>query len=344
MISQNPRITVLRTVQALRQWRDPHRLAGRRVGLVPTMGALHGGHLSLVRLAAAQNHHVVVSIFVNPAQFGAQEDLSSYPRTWDADMAALETLDRELSSGDGGRAMGKVSAVFAPPTEEMYPEGFPGQEVNSKGSFVNITPLGEVLEGRSRPTFFRGVATVCMKLFNAVQPEAVYFGQKDAQQTVLIRKLVRDFLLPIDVVVGPTMREEDGMAASSRNVYLGARRRRGARVLSQALAASSAKYDVGVNSRADILDAANSVLDAYLVAEKSKLPSERVKFELDYLSLADPDKMEEVQDVDSSKGAIISGAIRMLPVEEAQPGEDLGHGGGPPVRLIDNMLLLPKTR
>ncbi|KAI1435403.1 pantoate-beta-alanine ligase [Xylaria sp. CBS 124048] len=332
-------IKVLRTVDAVRKWRKPQLLDHRIVSLVPTMGALHEGHLSLVRAAARESHHVVVSIYVNPAQFGIKEDLSSYPVTWDRDCKMLAELDRELAD-DGGN-LGRISAVFAPTTGEMYPSGFPGQEVDSKGSFVVMTPISELLEGRTRPTFFRGVATVCMKLFNIIQPERVYFGQKDAQQTVVIRKMVRDFMMPIDVVVGTTTRESDGLALSSRNVYLGERRRKVATVLNQALKAAEAQYRNGVLKRDSILQAGHSVTADTLNEQLALAPEKRVKFEVDYISLSDPWTLEELAEVDPKVGAILSGAIKMLPVESPQPGEDLGHSDGPPVRLIDNIVLQP---
>ncbi|KAK3306470.1 uncharacterized protein B0T15DRAFT_492014 [Chaetomium strumarium] len=317
-------IRVLRSVESLRRWRRPHLLDRRSVALVPTMGALHEGHLSLIRAAARENHHVVVSIYVNPAQFGVREDLSSYPVTWDADAAALVKLDRELA--DDGQNLGRISAVFAPTTAEMYPGGFPGQEV---------------LEGRSRPTFFRGVATVCMKLFNIVQPERVYFGQKDVQQTVVIKRLVRDFMLPIEVVVGPTARAEDGLALSSRNVYLGGRRRGVATVLYRALQAAEEAYKSGARDRGAVLGAAEKLLGEALSEQTALAPERRVRFEVDYVSLADPDTMEELPVVDPAKGGILSGAVKMLPVEVPRDGEDLGHSGGPAVRLIDNIILQP---
>lgn len=332
-------IRVLRTVSALRRWRRLHTLDQRTVALVPTMGALHEGHLSLIRAAARDNHEVVVSIYVNPAQFGLSEDLSSYPITWASDTAALAALDRELAE-DGGN-LGRVSAVFAPSTGEMYPSGFPGQAVESKGSFVSVTPVGEVLEGRSRPTFFRGVATVCMKLFNVVAPERVYFGQKDVQQTVVIRSLVRDFLMPIEVVVGPTTRAGDGLALSSRNVYLGERRRGVATVLFRALRAAEEAYKGGGREREVVLGAARRVAEEVLAEQMALAPGERVRFEVDYLALSDPTTMEELDLVDPAKGGILSGAIRMLPVEAPREGEDLGHSGGPLVRLIDNIILPP---
>ncbi|KAF9773869.1 hypothetical protein IL306_008239 [Fusarium sp. DS 682] len=334
-------IRVLRSVDAVRRWRNPHVVNHRSVGLVPTMGALHEGHLSLIRAAAKENHHVVVSIYVNPAQFGIKEDLSSYPVTWDEDAKKLAALDRELAD-DGGN-LGRISAVFAPTTAEIYPSGFPGQEIDSKGSFVTITPVGEVLEGASRPTFFRGVATVCLKLFNIVQPERVYFGQKDVQQTVVIRRMVKDFILPMEVIVEPTQRELDGLALSSRNVYLGPRRRAVAIVLPHALFAAANAYNVNnTHKRTDILGAAHNFINA-MASDQSRLPpTERVLFEVDYISLADPETLVEIDEVDLSRGAILSGAIKILPVEEAQGGEDLGFSGGPAVRLIDNIILKPR--
>ncbi|KAK3324372.1 hypothetical protein B0T19DRAFT_450573 [Cercophora scortea] len=334
-------IRVLRTVDSVRRWRRPHLLDRRSVGLVPTMGALHDGHVSLIRAAARENHHVVVSIYVNPAQFGLAEDLSSYPVTWAADTALLAALDRELA--DDGANLGRISAVFAPTTADVYPAGFPGQAIDSKGSFVTITPVGEVLEGASRPTFFRGVATVCMKLFNIVQPERVYFGQKDVQQTVVIKSMVRDFMLPTEVVVGPTTRAADGLALSSRNVYLGARRRAVATVLYRALGAAEKAYLVdGARGRDTVLGAARRVVEETLVAQMALAPEERVRFEVDYISLADPETMQELEVVDPAKGGILSGAVKMLPVEAPREGEDLGHSGGPAVRLIDNIILAPQ--
>ena len=335
-------IRILRTVEAVRRWRRPHLLDHRIVGLVPTMGALHAGHLSLIRRAARETHHVVVSIYVNPAQFGTSEDLASYPATWDSDCATLAKLDRELA--DDGANLGRVSAVFAPTTDEMYPSGFPGQEVHSKGSFVTVTPVGEVLEGASRPTFFRGVATVCMKLFNIVQPERAYFGQKDVQQSVVIRKMVQDFLLPLDIVIEPTSREVDGLALSSRNVYLGARRRGIATVLNRALKAAEEKYRGGALDRKSVLRAAMKVAEDTLAKQMGLPCRKRVRFEVDYISLADPSSMRELTEIDPTVGAILSGAFKMLPVEAPQPGEDLGHSGGPAVRLIDNIILEPRLR
>lgn len=283
---------------------------------------------------------MVVSIYVNPTQFGVHEDLESYPKTWDGDAEMLRDLDRELAA-DGGN-LGRIAAVFAPTTEDMYPSGRPSQELEGKGSFVTITPVGEVLEGASRPTFFRGVATVCMKLFNIVAPERVYFGQKDVQQTVVIKKMIKDFRMNMDVVVGETQRAPDGLALSSRNVYLGTRRRKVATVLSKALKVAEAGYLRGSRSRDELLGPAETLTNLLLMEQHQLNPEEMVKFEIDYISLADPETMQEIQDVDESRGAILSGAVRMLPVESPQPSEDLGLAGGPSVRLIDNIILKPR--
>jgi pantoate--beta-alanine ligase len=306
------------------------------------MGALHDGHLSLIRMAAAENSAVVVSIYVNPTQFGVHEDLDKYPKTWEADCLKLRDLDRELAS-DGGN-MGKIAAVFAPTTSTMYPSGKPSQEVHGQGSFVTITPVGSVLEGASRPTFFRGVATICMKLFNIVMPERVYFGQKDVQQTVVIKKMVQDFCMDIKVCVGETTREPDGLAMSSRNVYLGTRRRRVATVLRKALSLAETAYSRGCRSRDELLGPANELARLLLMEQHQLEPKERVEYEIDYISLADPETMEEIDEVDETRGAILSGAVRMLPVKAAQDGEDLGLSGGPMVRLIDNIVLRPVGR
>lgn len=302
------------------------------------MGALHAGHLSLIR-EAANHSNVIVSIYINPSQFGASEDLSTYPKTWEQDLKMLRDLDRELA--DSGDNFGRIAAVFAPGNDDMYPSGFPSQEVNGNGSFVTITPIGNMLEGSSRPTFFRGVATVCMKLFNIVQPEKVYFGQKDVQQTVVIKKMVKDFRMDTEVVVCETTRELDGLAMSSRNVYLGTRRRKTATVLNKALLAASEAYSSGMRKREDILGAANEAYEKVLAEQEKLGKSQRSLFVRDYISLADPETMEEVDLVDDSKGAVLSGAIKMLPVEEAVNGEDLGVEGGPAVRLIDNRILKP---
>jgi pantoate--beta-alanine ligase len=334
--SAQPDYQVFRDVPTLRSYRRDLLLSHRTVGLVPTMGALHEGHLSLVRLAARENTDVFVSIYVNPTQFGVAEDLSTYPKTWGSDVQMLEELDRQL----GNKKLGRLSAIFAPTTKVMYPTLPPTSEIDGVGSFVTITPIASVLEGASRPVFFRGVATVCMKLFNIVQPERVYFGQKDVQQTVVIRRMIRDFHVNTELRIGETTREADGLAMSSRNVYLGNRRRKVSVVLSQALRAAEAEYAKGKRARAEILWRASDVVNRWMIEQDALKPSERARFEVDYISLADPDTLLEAEEVDSTKGAILSGAIKMMPVEDPQPGEDCGLGGGVgTVRLIDNIIL-----
>ena len=332
-------IRVFRQVPELRNHRRELLLSNRKVGFVPTMGALHDGHLSLIRQAAAENDHVFVSIFVNPTQFGVNEDLDSYPKTWETDMRQLEAVDQEFASKP---EFGRISAVFAPTTSSMYPTRPPSSEIDGDGSFVVISPLGKLLEGSSRPVFFRGVATVCMKLFNIVQPESVYFGQKDIQQTVIIRRMVKDFHIDTIVRVGPTQREPDGLAMSSRNVYLGARRRKVATVLSLALNLAEQQYKMGKVTRDEILWPANDVATSLRIRQEELPASKRALFDVDYISLADPDTLEELNEIDTTRGAILSGAIRMQPVEEPHSGEDCGLGrGSNTVRLIDNAILKP---
>jgi pantoate--beta-alanine ligase len=183
------------------------------VGLVPTMGAFHAGHLALFEAARAENDVVVVSLFVNPAQFGASEDLDRYPRD--------EERDAQLAEEAG------VDVLFAPSSEEMYPEGF--------GTWVDVGELGERMEGEFRPGHFRGVATVCLKLFNIVRPERAYFGQKDAQQAAVVKRLVRDLNLGLEIRVVPTVRDDDRLALSSRNAYLSPEEREAALALPRAL-------------------------------------------------------------------------------------------------------------
>ncbi|KAL8751423.1 MAG: hypothetical protein Q9199_006424 [Rusavskia elegans] len=312
-------------------------LDGESVGFVPTMGALHQGHLALIRQAVQENTHVYVSIYVNPTQFGVNEDFGSYPQTLPADLQQLRSLTAEYWKND---SVGQITAVFTPTTRDMYPGLKPTSEVDGHGSFVTITPLSSRLEGASRPVFFRGVATVCMKLFNIVQPDKVYFGQKDVQQTYVIQRMVDDFHLNTQVRVVPTVRERDGLAMSSRNVYLGKRRRKVASVLVRALRAVRSDFTNGVTRREELLSAAHSILDEELARQTALPPMWRSLFEVDYFSLADPMHLTELDNVNPAHGAVLSGAIKMLPVEEAQEDEDLGTGDGKTtVRLIDNLRL-----
>ncbi len=227
------RVRICRTIEEMRSARAATRRANQRVGLVPTMGALHEGHLSLVRAARSQCGAVVVSIFVNPLQFGPHEDLAKYPRHLEQDCALLE---RE-----------RVDLVFAPAEAEMYPPG--------AMTYVTVDGLSERLCGRSRPGHFRGVATVVNKLFHIVEPEAAYFGQKDAAQAAVLRRMVRDLDMPVEIVVGPIVREADGLAMSSRNAYLDAAQRRQALVLRRSLQQVEMEFARG-EQRAELLIAA----------------------------------------------------------------------------------------
>ncbi len=258
------------------------------VGLVPTMGALHEGHLSLVRHARAHDDTLVVSIFVNPTQFGPGEDYTRYPRDPDRDLALLRDLGADL--------------VFMPSAEEMYPEGF--------DTYVQVEKLTQVLEGVSRPVHFRGVATIVAKLFIVVQPHRAYFGQKDGQQLVVVRRLARDLGLPVDVVGLPTAREPDGLAMSSRNAYLSPDERQAAVVLHRSLEAAQELWRSGVRDA----DRIRRRMDEVLAAE----PLARV----DYVSVADAETLEELESVE--KPALVSLAVRFGAT-----------------RLIDNVVLTP---
>jgi pantoate--beta-alanine ligase len=236
-------VRAVRTVGELREALAPERRAGRTIGLVPTMGAFHGGHLSLIRRAREQCDVVVVSLFVNPAQFGPGEDLEAYPRD--------ERRDAELAAAEG------VDLLFAPPVDEVYPDGF--------DTSVSVGGLTEVLDGapEQRGTgHFEGVTTVVTKLFNMAGPDVAYFGQKDAQQALVIRRLVRDLDIPVRIEVCPTVRDGDGLALSSRNAYLSPAERERALALSRALRAAEAAVESGrIDARA-VLDAARGELDS----------------------------------------------------------------------------------
>ena len=328
---------IVRQIASLRLMRKDARLQQRIVGFVPTMGALHNGHLDLIRRAAQETDDIYVSVYVNPTQFGVNEDLNQYPRTWPSDQKQLEALQVEFRRGE---ARGTIAAIFMPDTKEMYPGSPPTSEVDGDGSFVIITPLSRRLEGASRPVFFRGVATVVMKLLNIVQPEKIYFGQKDVQQTYVIKQMVRDFHLDSQVIVCPTVRESDGLAMSSRNVYLGERRREVALVLLRSLKEVERLFARGERDRKYLLRGAMDVLTTLQKQQMASPQAQRARFEIDYVSIADYENLEELDHVTSEHGAIVSGAIRMLPMEQPQPGEVLGKGNDEgTVRLIDNLRL-----
>lgn len=314
---------------------------GRQVGFVPTMGALHEGHLSLVRRALEENTDVFLSIYVNPTQFGVNEDLDKYPKTWEADMQKLLEVKKEFREASEEGTTGEICGIFAPTTKVMYPGLPPSSEIDGEGSFVTITPIGKWLEGASRPVFFRGVATVCTKLFNIVQPDRVYFGQKDVQQSVLIRRMVKDFHIPTDVRVIPTSREPDGLAMSSRNVYLGEKRRKDVSVLSQALMNAQRTYDQGERSAQAIRDAAFRIFHDRLAFRDGAYFGNQ-KIEIDYIALNRPDDMTAINDqqsVDPAEGAILSAAIKVWPVTDPDSDEERNQIS---VRLIDNVILEAK--
>lgn len=331
-----------RDVPSLRAVRKQMFRDGKEVGFVPTMGALHEGHLSLVRHALRENTDVFISIYVNPTQFGVNEDLDKYPKTWEADMSKLLEIEKEFREATEEGTAGEIAGIFAPTTPVMYPSMPPSSEVGGEGSFVTITPMGKWLEGASRPVFFRGVATVCTKLFNIVQPDRVYFGQKDVQQSVLIRRMVKDFHIPTEVKVIPTSREADGLAMSSRNVYLGERRRKDVSVLSKALLRAQILYHGGELSAGVLRKAAFNVFDQTLDRRDGAYFGNQ-KIEVDYISLNKPDDMTAIDDADTinpAEGAILSAAMKVYPVSDPKDENERNQIS---VRLIDNVILEPKV-
>jgi pantoate--beta-alanine ligase len=276
----------LRTVAAVRAHVAAARRAGRSVGLVPTMGAFHAGHEALMRAARARCDEVIVSLFVNPAQFEEPDDLAAYPRSEPEDAAAAAALG--------------VDALFAPPVEAIYPDGF--------ATAIRVRGLADVLEGAERgASHFDGVCTVVCKLFNIVAPDVAFFGQKDAQQVVVIRRMVRDLDIPVRLHVVPTVRESDGLALSSRNARLGASDRERAVGLARALEAVRDAVEAGERDPAAVEAAGRAAMNG-LTPE--------------YLAVVDPDTLERVRTVDG----------RVLVVVAARVG---------PARLIDNILIEP---
>jgi pantoate--beta-alanine ligase len=253
-----------------------YRGAGRRVGVVPTMGALHEGHLALIRRARQLCDIVITTIFVNPLQFGKSEDLSRYPRNLEKDV--------ELASGAG------AEIVFAPPNEDIYPVGF--------STFVDVEGVTAPLEGRSRPGHFRGVTTVVAKLFQMTQPHVAVFGQKDAQQTVVIRKMVRDLNFPVELVIVPTVRESDGLAMSSRNVYLTPPQRSEAPVLYRALRHGEQMLRAGQRD----CEAVRQSIRDIITSQSSGA--------LDYVSVADGETLREADEAEPGCPLLLSLAVR----------------------------------
>lgn len=275
---------VYTTIAEVRQARQSQQ---GTLGFVPTMGFLHEGHLTLVRTAKSENERVAVSIFVNPTQFGPQEDFARYPRNLERDLNLLREAGTDW--------------VFAPSVDHIYPEGFQ--------TYVSVEKITEVLEGARRPGHFRGVATVVAKLFNIVQPDRAYFGQKDAQQVAVIRRMVHDLALPLTVIAVSIVREPDGLAMSSRNTYLSSEQRAAAPVLYRALSAARTCYESGERSPKKLREIMQDVL--------AKEPLAVV----DYVSAADNETLVEL-DAPSARPILLSMAVFM--------GK---------TRLIDNLIL-----
>jgi pantoate--beta-alanine ligase len=281
-------VEIAHSVEDVRLFLRPRRRERKRIGLVPTMGALHEGHLSLVRQACADCDVVVVSIYVNPTQFGPDEDLNAYPRKF--------THDRDLCERHG------VALIFCPSDVLMYPDGY--------ATYVTVERLTGPLCGRSRPTHFRGVTTVCMKLFNIVGPDAAYFGWKDAQQVIVIKRMVADLNLPIEIVAMPIVREPDGLAMSSRNQYLDAESRRQAPAIHRALEeAQQAVAENGVDDCAALRDRIGQQIASETAGQ------------IDYVEIVSLDRLEPLERVVAGN-TLVAVAVQL--------------GGA---RLIDNVRL-----
>lgn len=257
---------ILRTVAELRRWSRHHRAAGHTVGLVPTMGALHAGHADLIAAAAASCHAVAVTIFVNPTQFGPNEDYARYPRSFEADCALTQTTLAQ-SEGDG--------VIFAPSVPELYPAG--------AATFVEVEGIGDRLDGASRPGHFRGVATVVAKLLISGEPDRAFFGQKDAAQVAIIRRMVTDLRLAAEIVVCPIVRDPDGLALSSRNVYLSPAERDQALTLSRAIRHAESLVAAGERRSAALIESANQIF--------ATVPAIRI----DYIALVDWTTLEPLE-------------------------------------------------
>jgi pantoate--beta-alanine ligase len=257
-------LKIYTSIDEMRSASRAARQAGRRLGLVPTMGALHEGHLSLVRAARSSADVVAASIFVNPTQFGPHEDLAKYPRSFER--------DRDLLQNEG------VELLFAPSVEEMYPAG--------AVTWVTVEELSGKLDGRSRPGHFRGVTTVVSKLFHIVEPDSAFFGQKDAAQVAIIRRMVRDLNLPVHITVCPIVREPDGLAMSSRNAYLDPEQRKDALVLQGSLAVVQQLIEQGENSAVNLI-----------AAGRQKF-ADKTSVRLDYFEIVNPDTLDPIQAIE----------------------------------------------
>ncbi|KAH9946494.1 Pantoate-beta-alanine ligase [Amylocystis lapponica] len=315
-------IPVFTTLASYREWRRAAYDEKKTVGFVATMGALHEGHLTLVRRSLAANDYTVLSIFVNPAQFAPHEDLATYPRTLPHDLELLSSLSVSVDTPhpDAPRT---PSAVFLPSVSEMYPSGIEQDVSAQKGAFVEVKGYGHQMEGRTRPTFFRGVATVVTKLFNAIEPTHTYFGQKDIQQALLLRRLTRDLLLshplPENLHIVPTARDPTtSLALSSRNAYLTPREREfAAPALYAALQSGKRAWEAGMSKEACITHARGVIEET---AQRLGTGEEAVKIELDYVEINDPETFDVLPDAvtrgqwgadggKEERAAIFSGAI-----------------------------------
>ncbi len=271
--SQTPRI--ISQCEAMREWVQSAQRAGKKIGLVPTMGALHEGHLSLVRAAREECDACVVTIFVNPTQFGPAEDFEKYPRDLQSDLDLLAPYG--------------VEAIFAPSPPEMYPPGF--------STYVEVEEISLQWEGASRPTHFRGVATVVLKLFQVAPANVAYFGQKDYQQTLVIRRMVKDLHVPVQIRVCPIVREADGLAMSSRNAYLSHDERQAALQLSRCLKKGEELVGQGIRSSAEVLTHMEQTLIASPLVQ------------VDYVVIADPETLQPVEQIDTRVIALVAARV-----------------------------------
>ncbi|HJZ63047.1 MAG TPA: pantoate--beta-alanine ligase [Candidatus Acidoferrum sp.] len=285
----------VRTITWMKEAARQARAENHLIGLVPTMGALHEGHLSLVRRAKRECSRVYASIFVNPKQFGPNEDFAKYPRAFESDSEKFATLG--------------VDGLFAPAPEEMYPGGF--------STCVNVEGIGDRLEGKSRPGHFRGVATIVLKLFEIMQPDFAYFGRKDAQQVAVIQKMIRDLNLGVQIVVCPIVREEDGLALSSRNAYLSAEERLAATVMHRSLEAARTELKRGTRDSLEIQAVVQRVFDKEPLAK------------LDYAEIVGADSFEPATHISRASYVLVAarfGKTRLLDNMLVEPGQEGSEG------------------
>lgn len=264
---------VIQSIQEMQQRSDTFRRQGKIIGFVPTMGFLHEGHLSLIRIAREKAELVVVSIFVNPTQFGANEDLDRYPRDLNRDQKLAQKTGTDI--------------LFYPSERDIYPEGYL--------TYVHVDSLSRILCGESRPTHFRGVATICSILFHMVKPHFAVFGQKDFQQAVIIRKMVQDLRFDLEILLGPIVREPDGLAMSSRNTYLSDQERDDARILNQSL------------HRAEQMIRGGEVKASILISEIQQLIDKKRSTRIDYIQIFDPETLQPLAEI--RKQAVIALAV-----------------------------------